>query len=471
VLNLASKLLLALLPPGASFFRLNPNAKIESELEAQPDPGTAKATLDEALRKVEKRVMDRLEEKGARADFFEMMKHLLVGGNVLTHVTKSGQVLNFALSEYVVKRDGRGDPLEIVVKESYAPLSLPPEAQAIYKAEQPPEEAKDKSGSQTVDVFTHLLWADSRWGVYQEVCGKRIPGTEGSYPKDKLPWLPLRLTSMRGQDYGRGFVENYEGDLTSLEALTQSIVEWSAAAAHIVFLVDESGATSKQRLQEAQSGDFIDGREQDVTTLGLNKLADFQVASATVEKMERRLEQAFLLLSPRNAERVTAEEIRQVAEELEKSLGGVYTILGQELQRPLVSILMAQMQSAGELPALPTKAVVPQIVTGLEALGRSSDINKLSMLGATAVQTFGPQAASQFLDPTEFLKRYCTNLGIDSDGVVKSKDDLQQEAQQAQLAQMGQNIAPIAAKGLIDQNAAQSGQSPAPSPAPTQPQQ
>ncbi|WP_416142518.1 portal protein [Escherichia coli] len=42
----------------------------------------------------------------------------------------------------------------------------------------------------------------------------------------------------------------------------------------------------------------------------------------------------------RTGERVTAEEIRYVASELEDTLGGVYSILSQELQLPLVRVLL-----------------------------------------------------------------------------------------------------------------------------------
>lgn len=38
----------------------------------------------------------------------------------------------------------------------------------------------------------------------------------------------------------------------------------------------------------------------------------------------------------RNGERVTAEEIRYVAGELEDTLGGVYSLLSQELQLSLI---------------------------------------------------------------------------------------------------------------------------------------
>lgn len=64
---------------------------------------------------------------------------------------------------------------------------------------------------------------------------------------------------------------------------------------------------------------------------------------------------AFLLNSAvqRQGERVTAEEIRYVAGELEDTLGGVYSILAQELQLPLAKRLLNQQQAIGAMAQLP----------------------------------------------------------------------------------------------------------------------
>lgn len=62
----------------------------------------------------------------------------------------------------------------------------------------------------------------------------------------------------------------------------------------------------------------------------------------TADAIESRLSYAFMLNSAvqRSGERVTAEEIRYVANELEDTLGGIYSILSQELQLPLANTLL-----------------------------------------------------------------------------------------------------------------------------------
>jgi hypothetical protein len=159
----------------------------------------------------------------------------------------------------------------------------------------------------------------------------------------------------------------------------------------------------------------------------------------------------------RNAERVTAEEVRFMASELEDALGGVYSILSQEFQLPLVNRLMDRMTKQKKLPPLPKGVVKPAIVTGLEALGRGHDLNKyLTML--KALQPLGPEVLAQYMNPGDYISRVATSLGIDPGGLVKSQQEIDQQmqmAQQQQMMQMGGELAgklgPSVVKGISDQ--------------------
>ena len=148
---------------------------------------------------------------------------------------------------------------------------------------------------------------------------------------------------------------------------------------------------------------------------------------------------AFLLNSAvqRNAERVTAEEVRYMAQELETALGGVYSILSQEFQLPLVKLLLARLERTGKMPKMPKDAVKPQIVTGIEALGRGQDLNKLSQF-LQMLQPLGPQIIAQNLNVDDYIDRLGASLGIDTGGLVKT---LEQKAQEQQAVQMAQEQA------------------------------
>ena len=71
--------------------------------------------------------------------------------------------------------------------------------------------------------------------------------------------------------------------LRSLESLMQAMVEGSAAAAKVVFLVSPSATTKPQSLAKAGMGAIIQGRAEDVSVVQVGKTADFR----TVQEMVR----------------------------------------------------------------------------------------------------------------------------------------------------------------------------------------
>jgi len=427
--NLASKLLIALLPPNAPFFRLSIDDFALEELTQQEG---MRAKVEEGLNRIERSIMNEVEASAIRVGGFEALKQLLVTGNVLLYLPKEGGVRVFRLDRFVVRRDPMGNVLEIITKESVSVETLDDKVKEMVLGKMNEDSS---TRNKNVDLFTHVYRVDNKWKVYQEVKGIRIPSSEGSYPLDKSPWIPVRFTKIDGEDYGRGYVEEYLGDLKSLEGLTQSIVEGSAAASKVLFLVNPNGVTDMAELAESDNGAFVEGMATDVSTIQLQKYNDFRVSLETVTQINERLSFAFLLNSAvqRSGERVTAEEIRYMANELESALGGIYSILSQEFQLPLVKRLMFQMERQKRLPTLPEGVVQPVIVTGLEALGRGNDLSKLQMFfeAAASIAQLPPEIVK-----SDALLRTGAALGIDMKGLVKSEEELQEEMMMAQQQAM-----------------------------------
>ena len=422
--NLSSKLLMTLLPPNAPFFRLVVDS---SELEALIAEQRSEA--EESLAKIERMVMQEIEVRGLRVPISEALKQLIVTGNVLVYLPPKEQIRVFRLDRYVVKRDAMGNVLEIITKESLSPLSLPENTRELLTDPESEDITKDQ------DLYTCVKWTGKNWMIHQELNGITVPGSEGTYTKKKCPFLALRFTAMDGEDYGRGYVEEYLGDLKSLESLTQSIVEGSAAAAKVLFMVRPNGTTRIKTLADSPNGAIVTGDDNDVSTLQLGKTQDFAIAAGTIQQLQTRLSRVFLMNSSirRDAERVTAEEIRIAHQELEIALGGVYAVLSQEFQLPLVELLMHKMGKEKKIPQLPDEGLKPRIITGVEALGRGEDLNKLGQFMQSIIP-LGPEAMSE-LNISDYITRLAGSLGIDTEGLVKSEEQKQLEAQEAQAAQ------------------------------------
>lgn len=430
--NLSSKLLLALMPPNSPFFRLTVD---DYTLEQMTQQEGMRAEVEEALGKIERAVMYDIESQAIRVSTSEGLKQLLVAGNVLLYLAPEGGMKVYRLDRYVVRRDPMGNVLEIIVQDVVSPEALPKDF--LDSLKDAPQLTKEK----TLELYTRIYRDGNEWRIYQEVKGERVPGTDGTYPLDNSPWMALRFTKIDGEDYGRGYVEEYYGDLRSLEALTQAIVEGSAAAAKVLFLVNPNGTTEQRTLTESPNGAVRTGNAADVSVLQVEKFADFRIAFETTEAISQRLSFAFLLNTAvqRGGERVTAEEIRYMAGELEDALGGVYSILSQEFQFPLVQRLILQLETRRKIPSLPKDTVRPAITTGLEALGRGHDLNKLDAFIQGVNQTFGPEVVSRYLNVGDYMTRRGTALGLDMKGLVRSEEQVQQmEQQQAQQAQMEQ---------------------------------
>lgn len=477
---LSSKMMQSLFPITTKFFKLQIN---DAELASMPDmDATVRSEIDLSLAKMERIIMQQVSESNDRVYLHAAMKHLVVTGNALVYAGKKA-LKTFPLDRYVINRDGDGTVVEIVTKEVIARELLPaefqkaaPERDANAVGEDGPKfgvvDGKGRNGTDDAVVYTHVTHSDGQHKWHQECDGKVLPGSKSSSPIGSSPWLPLRFNVVDSEAYGRGRVEEFLGDLTSLESLMKSLVQGSAAAAKVVFMVSPSATTKPQSLAAAGTGAIIQGRPEDVGVVQVGKTADFKTVQDMISNLTQRLSDAFLVLSVRQSERTTAEEIRATQQELNEQLGGIFGNLTAELLQPYLSRKLQLLTRSKKIPSLPKGLVFPTVVAGLNGIGRGQDRQALMEFVGTIAQTMGPEALQQYINPQEFLKRLAASSGIDSLGLVKGEEQLAQERQQAQeqatqqqvMSQIGQLAKSPMAEQMTQQMAGQNddGQQPGP---------
>ena len=444
VVTLASKLMLALLPPQTSFFKLQVN-DINIPGELGPD---IRSELDLSFAKVERTIMESIAASTDRVIVHQALKHLVVAGNALIYMGKDGLKL-YPLNRYVVDRDGSGNVIEIVTKETISKKLLKKFYPDYKKENSSKQDYQTDTSTDECDVYTHVMLDNNRWVWHQEVYNDILPKSMGKAPVNANPWLPLRFNHVDGEAYGRGRVEEFIGDLKSLAALSQALVEGSAAAAKVVFTVSPSSTTKPQTLAQAGNGAIIQGRPDDIGVVQVGKTADFQTAYQMVGGLSQRISDAFLVLNVRNSERTTAEEVRMTQLELEQQLGGLFSLLTVEFLVPYLDRKLSVSQKTGEIPRLPKGDIVkPTIVAGINALGRGQDRESLAQFLTVIAQTMGPQAIQEYINPEEVVKRLAASSGIDTLNLVKSMQEIQQEqqaaAQQQQQMMMTQQAGQLA---------------------------
>ena len=435
--NLTAKIMKVLFPPNEPFFRLAVGSDIEEEVETQ---GGNKVKIDELMALMERKANNYIETQRYRITVHEAVAQLVVAGNACLYAPPdTGGLKMFRLSNYVVSRDGLGKWIELITKESIAYAALPENAKQCIEYDNP---EPDKE----YDIYTRVYLKDGRYHMYQELEGKTIPDSKNDFPEDKVPWIPLRYRKMDGESYGRSHVDEYYGDLKTCDTLSKAASEMASIAAYVLFLVNPASTLRVDKLKGLPSGSFVKGKEGDIIAFQLNKLNDLNIVTAQLQDLQTRLAYAFLINSAvqRQAERVTAEEIRYVAGELEDTIGSVYSLLSLELQAPLVRCVLAQLMRKGALPDVPQgdKGIQVKIVTGVEALGRGYDLTKVEQFLQLCATL--PEAA-QRLKTGNVLSIGASSLGLDGTQLVKSDEEVQAEMEQAQAMALAQQMAgPVA---------------------------
>jgi len=453
VINLSSRLLLALLPAGQSLFRFT----VPPEVLVKTEDMSIPKDIELGFTKAERLVSSEIERSGWRQPTNLLLQLMMVGGSAAEYLTPENTLRIFRLDQFVVVRDTAGNLTEAVLEEKVSPLALPPELQKSI----PPKLLEDPTAQ--VEVYTWLTLGPSGvWKRHQEILDKRIAGTEGTYKVN--PYNFYRWSWIPEEDYGRGKIEEHYADLRSLEGLEKAVLEGSAMAARNIITVrpNATGGNLKQRITKARNGDVIIANPEDLSMLRFDNVAGMQIVSQHLTVKTQEVAAAFLLNSAmrRDAERVTAYELQLMAEELEGTLGGVYSMLSQDMQRSRIQRLLMQMQDSGKLPEWPEGTVEPVITTGLEALGRQRDLVRVKTAGEF-VASLGPEAQEYVKLPVLLARAFAA---LEMPDAIRTDEEVSARHQQREMAAAAATSAGNVATAAGEAALATPQESPSPSP-------
>jgi len=461
--TLSSKLTLTLFPSNLPFFRLSVDPFLKRILiqeAGEEDAAKAQGEIEKNLSLIEETARLTFETGGWRPVMSEAMRHLVVVGNGLIMVNPSTQEVQFVdLRKFAVKRDPEGNLIKAVVHQKIDRLRaaelMPDALDHEVGFNYDPGRGIGAADPNSVSLFTGVcLKDDGLYHYWQEIGGKVVPDSQRKFKKDDCPLIPLRFNAISGENYGSSFVEELDGDLLALEMLSRAMTEAALAASKTVILVRPGASVTARTIATAPNGGVKQGNPEDVGAFRIDKQADFMVAERRAVALEQRLATAFMIAYQRQAERVSATEVRAVIQELEDGLGGVYSSLANTVQRPIVEYLMSRVQKRQDVPDIP-KGVDPIISTGIEAITRGQMASKLMQAGQISQQVLGPEQAVGALNPRAALLQIFTSVGLDADALLKSEEQIEQELQQRQMMALAERAAPNVVNA-----AAQSAQAP-----------
>ena len=451
--HLANKLAFTLFAPARPFFRLEPSPEYLAKLA---ELGLDKTGVTLVLSKAEQLGMRRFTTWRSRTAAISALKSIIITGNSLMYFPKEGKAQVYNFRDYVVKRDLSGLVLDLITRDKKKVSTLPENIrqQVLNSRNQLGQFKKVRKDEEDCELFTRIKYnpEDKKFHVFQAVDDIPVDTVYGTYQRNELPWIPLTWDLQRGADYGTGLVEDYAGDFHALSTLTQSIVMGAAIAADIKFLVNPAGNTDYKMLNSSPIGSYCPGRAEDISTLTTDKVNDWNFVSQLINQYEKRIGLGFLLGSAvtRDAERVTAEEIRFQAQELETGLGGQYSRLAEEFQLPMTYILLKDVDFSIEGQK---DDIEPIIITGLESLSRNSEVDKLRLfLQDMAMITQMPETVQRYLKIPQVMAIFGTARSVDYAEFTKTTEEVQAELEQEQASMLaaqneaGQNEAVNKAK-------------------------
>lgn len=434
--HVVNKLVLSLFAPSRPFMRLEADPAWKQQAIQQ---GLTEGLIDDALAGAERAAVKELDSRGTtRPQLYQAIANLVVLGNVVKYLPKDNKedICIYNLRQYVVRRTGNGKVKVLIIRECLAFDELEEDVKAAVLAGPSKSRYRDTT---KVEYFRWLtLNEKGGYEMTQWVDDTKLPEKfDGAWKEEDCPYRVLTWNLKNGNHYGTGLVEDYAGDFSGLSALSEAQIKGAILSSEFRWLVNPAGMTKVEDLENSENGAALPGMTDDVALISNSKSQDLSVVQGIGQEYIQRIGRGFLMGSAvtRNAERVTAEEIRMQATELETSFGGTYSRLAVEMQLPMARWLLR----AVKMDVKDTKLKL-SIVTGLDALSRSGDLDNLR----AALSDVGLLANLQQLVPSlkvsEIISTIFVGHGLPAAKYVKDEQQMQAEQQAAQAAQTQANM-------------------------------
>ena len=443
VSNLLSQLLLILFPPGIPFFKLD-LASVDMRAIAKATDIAPGKKMHDALREsfvsLESNATLMLDTGNERERLQMILMQILVAGDGC-YTTANDKMELIPQDDWVCSRSASGDLLEVIFRQVF-PIGA---AQDDWNV----TEADKALGYVTVYTRFYKMGDDKKWTVDRFVGPSVEPFVTATVTDENL-WVHIpywELTS--GEDYGRGPVEESLGDLRTYESGTQIINESATALAKVIFTVRPNGLTKPSDVAEAENTEIISGDKEDVGVIQASKVYDMGNFIQFLEGIKRELDIAFMMPSVirREAERVTAEEIRMMANEFEKSKGGTYNTLSKTLQAPVARMLLKRLLKVSQtFSRFKIDELLPVVSTGLQGLGRTLELENLRAFLADVTNV--PQL-QQKIDWDNIGNRLATLRGLELPGLFLSPEVVAQAQETAAMDEAARQAGPDIIKGAL----------------------
>lgn len=436
--NLSSKLAKILFPTQFSFFKADASGELAEVMREQAgDESSFRATFS----KLEREANKNLFMNSGYSSLILMLKHLIVTGNaVIYRDSKRKTITVYGLQSFSIKRDGRGDVVDCIIREYTLVSSLP---ESIVKELRKKDAGRFNDPNSVVEVYTRIrreyVKDEPTMAVTTEV-GDISVGEEGRYPVELCPYIFPTWSLIHGESYGRGLVGDFAGGFAKLSELSRSSALYSVETLRVINLVGPASGTDVDAIANAESGQWVRGDPNEISAYESGQANKLQIVGAQINELIQRLSVAFMYTGGgaiRESERTTATEVAMLAQEAELTLGGVYSALSASTQVPLAYLLMLEV-SADALPGIISGELLPDVTVGIPALGRSGDIQNLllasqEIMGIVPILQIDPR-----ISPAKIVDIIFGGRNVDIDSIMFTPEEQKANAEALAAAQQAQ---------------------------------
>ncbi len=443
--NLANKMVQTLFPVNQPFFSLDVDSS-----EAIEDSEKLKE-INLEFNKITRIMQRHFKSLKLRSKLVLFMKHLIIAGNCALVRDVDGHYRLFSLNNYCVARDHRDRLVKMILLEKIMRGSLPGDAQTKLKQEARLRNVEIDDKDKSLKLFTKYEFDYANGVVNQIQTIDDVVLYEESIPLKENPAIVCRWNESDCEDYGRGHMEDVAGDAFVVNMLSKARATGAAVMMEVRYLIKRGAALSVSDLEKSENGDTMIGEEGDVSLLQLEKYADKTLITDVINECETRLNKGFMNIQSavRDSERTTAYEISLLAADLDLNKGGIYSTLGDDLQKPLAQGLMNDVLGKDLDPTFE-----PNITTGLDALGTAGELQKLQQFTQyMALPSSWPEALQQATDFEALGAHIAKHLAMETH-FIKPKEQLQKD-QAGQTAVAGSTAFNESLGSTLGKNAAE----------------
>jgi len=412
----------------------------------EPKPGSELSALSPEQQtliclKAGQEATQKLRQRGLTVALTYLIGRFVMMGNVCWTQPKDDKekIEVYELNDVVVQRDNRGAVIKVILKDKMPKEHLPSDI----------KEQIDKDfeiGSRkSVTLYTMARrLPNGKFEIKQAVDEKEIDTGDNFYTPMESEIQFASLYTSRGRNYGVGVAYRYLKWLHAANIFADAKNDVAAMGSMVNWGVSPASAVRPEDFASREQGQAFSLRDGEIFPIVPDVGQQMQFAANSYAEVEQRLQRAFLMFTAvqRDAERVTAAEIRAVQRSLEDAHSGLYAQLAEEIQRPLAHYGLSLIDNEEIKPYV--KDMVINLVAANEALGQNADLSNLlsSLNGVTVMNNIPPEIA-QTLRKTNIFNTIFAANNVDPEKYIKSEEEQQAEREAAARAEQAQQPAQV----------------------------